>query len=283
MTSPLGRSPIERDETADDRDVRSGQAAGMPDASAHEPPEDIWTAEVARRYDLVHAPMFDPAVVDPAVTLLTELADGRPALEFAIGTGRLALPLSARGTPVTGIELSPSMLSELRAKPGGDDIETFEGDMATLRVPGGFDLVYLVYNTITNLLTQDAQVACFENAAAHLVPGGAFVIETLVPQLQRLPVGERFGVFDATDTHAGIDEYDLVNQRSISHHYHVGSHIEGGGAVFRSEHRYGWPAEYDLMARIAGLELEARWSDWDRSEFTALSTSHISVWRRPAA
>lgn len=248
-----------------------------------EPTQDPWTEEVAQRYDLLHAAKFDPAVVDPAVALLAELADGRPALEFAIGTGRLALPLSDRGIAVAGIERSAAMLNELHAKPGADRIATIEGDMATARAPGAFGLVYLVYNTITNLLTQDAQVACFENAAAHLVPGGVFVIETLVPQLQRLPVGERFGVFDSTETHAGIDEYDLVNQRSISHHYHVGPHVAGGGALFRSEHRYGWPAEYDLMARIAGLELDARWADWDRSPFTDLSTSHVSVWRLPSS
>ncbi len=246
-------------------------------------PVDIWTEDAARRYDLVHAERFESAVLEPTVAVLAELAAGRPALEFAIGTGRVALPLSELGVAVSGIELSPAMLAELDAKAGADRITTVVGDMATTRMPGDFGLVYLVYNTITNLLTQDEQVACFENAAAHLEPGGAFVIETLVPQLQRLPLGERFGVFDTTDTHAGIDEYDLVNQRSTSHHYHVGPHIDGGGAVFRSEHRYGWPAEYDLMARIAGLVPVERWADWDRSEFTATSPSHVSVWRRPAA
>ncbi|TDT15754.1 methyltransferase family protein [Ilumatobacter fluminis] len=229
---------------------------------------------VAPRYDDDCADMFTPEVLEPTVALLAELAGGRPALEFAVGTGRVALPLADAGIEVHGIELSRAMVAEMRAKPGGDAIPVTIGDMATTRIGGEFGLVYLVFNTITNLLTQNEQVDCFRNAAAHLVPGGCFVIETGVPRIQDLPRGERFLAFDAGDEHGGIDEYDVVGQRLVSHHYRTGD----CAGRFSSEHRWAWPAEYDLMARIAGLRLRDRWADWHRSPFTDTSRTHISVW-----
>lgn len=240
---------------------------------------ELWSAQMAATYDDDVATMFQPAAVDPAVSFLAALAGDGRALELAVGTGRIALPLAERGVEVDGIEMSPPMIDVLHAKPGSERVRVTEGDMSTTRVDGTFSVVYLVFNTITNLLTQDAQVACFENAAAHLQPGGSFVIETGVPVLQRIPVGERFAPFDVSDDHIGIDEYDIVNQISISHHV-----TTRAGVASRSSgrFRYAWPAEYDLMARIAGLDPAERWADWQRSPFTATSTSHISVWRKPA-
>ncbi len=239
---------------------------------------DIWGDEVAADYDASSPEMFDETVLTPTVDFLAELArDGR-ALEFAIGTGRVGLPLSARGVDVAAIELSPSMVGQLTSKPGADRIPVTIGDMATTRVDGTFSLVYLVFNTITNLLTQDEQVECFCNASRHLDVGGHFVIEVLVPRLQRLQPGETYVPFDVSEDHLGFDEYDVLNQRLVSHHYWVG---DGRSAKFDSPHRYAWPAEYDLMARIAGMSLVERWADWDRAPFTAESTSHVSVWRKP--
>lgn len=240
----------------------------------------MFDERVARTYDEDSAEMFSAEVLVPTVDFLAELAAGRPALELAAGTGRVALPLSARGVDVSGIELSPAMAAQMEAKPGAEHVPIAIGDMATTRVEGTFGLVYLVYNTITNLLTQDEQVACFRNAAAHLEIGGHFVIEVFVPALRRLPVGGRFVVFDVSDGHVGVDEYDVVNQTLTSHHYWIS---EGRAEVFDSPHRYGWPAEYDLMAHIAGLELRERWSDWRRRPFTADSTSHVSVWQKTTA
>lgn len=234
---------------------------------------------IAARYDDPADPMNSPAVVDPAVDRLEALAGGGRVLEFAIGTGRIAVPLRSRGVDVQGIEISEPMVVVLRAKPDAAGIEVTMGDMATTRVEGAFSLVYLVYNTITNLLEQEEQVACFVNAAAHLVDGGRFVIETGVPRLRRLGVGETFLPFDVSEGHIGIDEFDVVNQRLTSHHYWP----RDGAASFSSTHRYAWPAEYDLMARIAGLSLESRWAGWDGAPFTADSTSHVSVWRKGRA
>ncbi|REK11562.1 MAG: class I SAM-dependent methyltransferase [Actinobacteria bacterium] len=232
---------------------------------------------LARTYDADTAEMFAPDVLDPTVDFLTELAARRRVLEFAIGTGRVALPLSANGVDVAGIELSRAMVEQLAKKPGAERIQVVIGDMATTRVEGDFGLVYLVYNTITNLLTQEEQVACFLNAAAHLESGGHFVLEVGVPALRRLPPGETLVAFDVSDNHVGVDEYDVVNQRLTSHH-----HWSPGGAArtFQSAHRYVWPAECDLMARIAGLSFRERWSDWHRAPFTSDSTSHISVWEK---
>ncbi len=245
-------------------------------------PNDIFDAAVARTYDAASADRFRPEVLGPTVDVLADLADlaradhGAPgdALEFAIGTGRVALPLRGRGIDVHGIEISHAMVAELVSKPGGAEIPVTIGDMATTRLGRTFGLVYLVFNTIQNLLTQNEQVACFANAAVHLRPGGRFVVETGVPGLRRLPPGERFVAFEATAEHIGVDEYEPSRQRLTSHHVWPPS-----GTTFDSEHRYVWPSELDLMARLAGLELVHRWEDWNRSPFTDESTGHVSVWR----
>jgi SAM-dependent methyltransferase len=234
---------------------------------------------VAARYDDTESTRFARGEIDAAADLLAELAAGGRALEFAIGTGRIALPLAARGVDVAGIELSRAMVARLRDKPGGADIPVVIGDMATATIDGPFSLVYLVYNTIENLTSQDAQVACFRNAAAHLSPGGCFLIEVGVPGLQHLPVGATHEVFHASDDYWGIDEYDVVNQRLISHH------IENDGGAFRRvsmPFRYAWPAEFDLMAQIAGMAFRDRWAGWRREPFTAESRRHVSVWQTPA-
>ena len=241
--------------------------------------DNIWDERVAAAYDATSAEMFADEVLGPTVDVLADLAARGPALEFAIGTGRVGLALAARGVEVHGIELSKPMVDRLRAKPGGDALPVTIGDMATTRVDGEFALVYLVFNTITNLLTQDTQVACFRNASAHLAAGGRFLIEVFVPSLQRLPQGETFLPFDVTPGHIGIDEFDVVNQRLVSHHYWVRN---GRAETFDSPHRYAWPAEYDLMARLAGMTLRHRWSDWTRAPFTSTSTAHISVWEKDA-
>jgi SAM-dependent methyltransferase len=221
--------------------------------------------------------MFAPSVVDPAVDFLAGLAGEGDALEFGIGTGRIALPLAQRGVRVKGIDLSEAMVERLRAKPGGAEIQVEIGDFATTTIAGSFTLAYLVFNTINNLTTQDAQVACFENAAAHLEPGGCFVIEVGVPSLQRLPPGETVRPFRVTPTRLGFDEYDIAAQGLISHHFRVvGDRLEARSIPFR----YVWPAELDLMARIAGMTLRERWSGWEREPFTSESTKHISVWEK---
>ena len=242
-------------------------------------PENHFGEEVAQRYDMSSADMFDPAVVDPAVDFLAELAGDGAALELGIGTGRIALPLAERGVRVHGIDLSEAMVSKLREKPGAERIEVAIGDFATTRVDGTFSLAYLVFNTIGNLTTQEAQVACFENAAAHLEPGGCFVIEVGVPGLRALPPGERFEMFDFSAEHIGIDEYDVENQGLISHHL---SPAEGSWKLVSMPFRYVWPAELDLMARLAGMTLRERWSGWKREPFTSESRKHVSVWEKPA-
>ena len=241
--------------------------------------DGIFDASVAATYDADCVEMFEPAVLGPTIDLLAGLAEGGRALELASGTGRVALPLRERGVEVHGIELSRAMTAVLAAKPGGDELPVTIGDMTTTQAAGSFRLVYLVFNTVNNLVTQDAQVACFANAAAHLEPGGRFLIEVGVPALQRLPPGERLVIFDAGDNHIGIDEYDVVNQGLISHHYLVGG---GRAETAHVPFRYVWPSELDLMARMAGMELEHRWADWTRRPFTAESTSHVSVWRKPS-
>jgi SAM-dependent methyltransferase len=239
---------------------------------------DYFDEPVAARYDAELGELGEPSQIDAAVDFLVEHARGGTALELGIGTGRIALPLRERGVEVAGIDLSEAMVARLRAKPGGDAIDVAIGDFAHTQVAGQFRLAYLVFNTIANLTDQDEQVACFRNAAAHLEPGGRFVIELLVPDLQRLPAGERFRPFTVTSTHLGIDEYDVVNQGLISHHYRIGD----GEATLRSyPFRYAWPAELDLMAQLAGMRLLERWTDWDRSPFTAESAKHISVWAKP--
>jgi SAM-dependent methyltransferase len=243
--------------------------------------EDIWDTEVARGYDTPGTGMFAPEVLGPAVDRLAELAGDGPALEFAIGTGRVAIPLSGRGVPVTGIELSRPMIEQLRAKADEAAIPVIAGDMATTRAPGSYTLVYLVYNTISNLLTQREQVACFRNAARHLTPGGRFVIELEVPELRRLPPGQQATVFTAEPGYIGLDTYDVLHQRLVSHHFTFGTGRQA--RLLRSPHRYIWPAELDLMGQLAGFELESRHADWAGAEFTAESRSHVSVYRLPVA
>jgi SAM-dependent methyltransferase len=242
-------------------------------------PEDYFGEHVAARYDETSAEMFDPAVVDPAVDFLAGLAGHGAALELGIGTGRIALPLARRGVEVHGIDLSEAMVARLRAKPGAERIGVTVGDFATTTVEGRFSLAYLVFNTINNLTTQDEQVACFQNAAAHLEPGGCFVIEVGVPALQRLPPGETVRAFTVSASRLGFDEYDVVSQGLISHHYTV---VDGRLEVASVPFRYVWPSELDLMARLAGMRLRERWSGWRREPFTSDSTRHVSVWEKPA-
>jgi SAM-dependent methyltransferase len=237
-----------------------------------------WTSAEAERYDAEEHDMTSPAVLGPTVDFLAELAGEGRALEFAIGTGRVGVPLHERGVRVVGIELSEPMVAVLRRKVDEKALPVTIGDMATTRVPGEFSLVYLVYNTISNLLTQDEQVECFRNAARHLAPGGRFVIELGVPPLRWLPPGQVAVPFDVSDRHLGFDTFELAEQVLTSHHFtRVGDSYRRG----TSRHRYAWPAELDLMARIAGLELEQRVADWDGSPFTDDSTKHVSVWRKP--
>lgn len=247
-------------------------------------PADGWFGEtVAARYDDGRGREYDPDEIERTVDVLAGLAGGGAALELAIGTGRIAAPLARRGIRIHGIELSRAMAARIADKPGADAIEVTIGDMTVMRVPGEYTLAYLVFNTINNLTTQDAQVACFENAAAHLAPGGRFVVEVGVPELRRLPPGQDtvpFHVDVGPDGggQVGFDRYDVVSQRFTSNHVSV----EGGEGRFRHiPFRYVWPAELDLMARLAGLRLEHRWADWDRTPFTADSDGHVSVWIKP--
>jgi SAM-dependent methyltransferase len=242
--------------------------------------ENYFGGDVAAHYDDWYADQADPAVVAPIVDFLADLAGDGAALEFGVGTGRIALPLATRGVRVHGVELSEAMAERLRGKPGAERVGVTIGDFATTRVEGSFTLVYVLVNTIMNLTTQDEQVTCFENAAAHLEPGGRFVIEVLVPGLQRLPPGERFQPFDVGPTHVGVDEYDVARQGLVSHHYWI---EDGRLQVESPPFRYVWPSELDLMARLAGMALRERWSDWTREPFTSESTQHVSVWEKPRA
>lgn len=240
-------------------------------------PENNFGESVAKTYEAKWPELFKPSVIGPTVSFLAELAGSGAALELGIGTGRIALPLSRRGVRVHGIELSPAMVTELRTKPGAENVGVTIGDFATTRVDGTFALAYLVRNTITNLTTQDEQVECFRNVAAQLEPGGCFVIENYIPQLQRLPPGETIHPFVVTPAHLGFEEYDIASQIAFSHHYWV---VDGQLEFRSSPHRYVWPSELDLMARLAGMTLRERWSDWNREPFTSGSRSHISVWQR---
>jgi SAM-dependent methyltransferase len=227
-------------------------------------PENLFTGRIAETYDLESSDMYEPAVLERTVRFLADAARGGAVLEFGIGTGRVALPLRQRGVEVQGIDISADMVAQLRAKPGADGIPVAVGDFATTKVPGTFSLVYLVYNAISNLTTQDEQVECFRNAAEHLGPDGRLVIELWIPDLRRFPPGAVALPFDVGPSHLGFDE--IVGTDRV--------------ARFDSPYRYVWPAELDLMARIAGMRLRERWTDWDRSPFTSESPKHISVWER---
>lgn len=240
---------------------------------------DVWDEQTAATYDEDAAEMFAPHVVDPVVDFLARLAGAGRALEFAIGTGRIGIPLLRRGVPVSGVELSAAMAARLRAKVGDDDLHVVVGDMATTRVEGDFSLVYVLWNSIANLRTQHEQVECFRNAARHLVPGGRFVVELFVPALRRLPPGQRAVPFEVSEDRAGFDTYDTAEQACHSHHY---ARLPDGTLRHRVGHfRYIWPAECDLMAQLAGMTLEDRFEDWRRRPFTSESEGHVSVWRRP--
>ena len=242
-------------------------------------PEDHFGEQVAERYDDSAADMFDPAVVDPVVDFLAELAGDGAALELGIGTGRIALPLAERGIRVHGIDLSEAMVARLRAKPGADRIGVTIGDFATTTVDETFALAYVVFNTIGNLTTQEAQLACFRNVAAHLEPSGCFVVEIGIPELRRLPPSDTMRVFHASPMHWGIDEYDVANQGLTSHHF---TFVDGRFQLVSMPFRYVWPAELDLMAQMAGMELRERWAGWKREPFTSDSTEHVSVWQKKA-
>ncbi len=242
---------------------------------------DVWTEQTAATYDADSAEQFAAEVLDPTVDLLARLAGDGPALELAVGTGRVALALDARGVSVTGIELSVPMADRLRAKDPGGRVPVLVGDMATTVAPGAgdFSLVYLVWNSISNLRTQAEQVQCFRNAARHLRPGGRFVIDLWVPPLQRMSPGSDAVPMVMGEDHLVVDTYDLVTQECASHHYRTrpdGTVHHGVGHF-----RYIWPMECDLMAQLAGLELESRWTDWSGAPFTATSEAHVSVWRKP--
>jgi SAM-dependent methyltransferase len=243
-------------------------------------PEDYFGEHVAERYDESAADMFEPAVVDPVVDFLADLAGHGAALELGIGTGRIALPLTQRGIRVHGIDLSEAMVARLRAKPGAEKIGVTIGDFATTTVEGTFSVAYLVFNTINNLTTQEEQIGCFQHVGAHLEPGGCFVIEVGVPGLQRLPPGETVRAFNVSATRLGFDEYDVVSQGLISHHYSI---VDAKLEVLSIPFRYVWPSELDLMARLAGMTLRERWSGWKREPFTSDSTKQVSVWEKTAS
>jgi len=240
-------------------------------------PEDHFGTHVADRFDERYAHQADPSVVGPVVDFLADLAGDGDALELGVGTGRIALPLARRGVRVHGLDLSEAMVAKLRAKPDGDRIAVTIGDFATTRVDGTFAVAYLVVNTIMNLTTQEEQVACFRNVAAHLERGGCFVIEVMVPGLRRLPPGERLQPFDVSRTHVGVDEYDVARQGLVSHHYWI---EDGEVEVLSPPFRYVWPSELDLMAQLAGMTLRERWGDWAREPFTSESDKHVSVWEK---
>lgn len=241
----------------------------------------LWDERAAQEYDTPGEGMFAEEVLRPTIERLTELAEGGRAVEFAIGTGRVAIPLAAAGVAVTGIELSHAMIARLREKVGEGEIPVVQGDMTTASAGRGFSLAILVFNTIANLLTQDEQVECFRNAARHLAPGGRFVIELWVPQLRALAPGHMGTVEVSEPGYILVDTYDTLRQQVISHHVRFGSDIADGhdARISRTPHRYIWPSELDLMARLSGFELETRWCDWNRGAFTAESRSHVSVYR----
>jgi SAM-dependent methyltransferase len=241
-------------------------------------PQNQFVGPVAEGYDGASPEMYVPALLEATADFLAAEARGGSALEFGIGTGRVALPLSQRGVQVCGIDISADMIEQLRRKPGSEAITTAVGDFAETVVAGEFSLVYVVYNSICNLLEQSEWVQSFRNAARHLSPGGRFVMELWVPDLRRFPPGAAAVPFDVSPHHLGFDTLDVANQRGVSHHYFF---RDGQVERLQGEFRYAWPAELDLMAQIGGMTLRERWADWDRSPFTSDSPKHISVWERP--
>ena len=260
-------------------DPSSCRAADLGDGIWHNGvvPENYFDERIAKSYEEKWPDLYTPEMINPAVAFLLDLAGAGPALELGIGTGRIALPLSQRGVVVHGIELSRAMVEQLQTKAGSEEIGVTIGDFSTARVKGTFTLAYLIRNTITNLTSQEQQVACFRNVAAHLEPGGCFVIEVYVPELRRLPPGETVHAFTVTPAHLGFEEYDVATQIAHSHHYWV---VDGQLETFSAPFRYVWPSELDLMAQIAGMRLRERWSDWDRAPFTSESRGHVSVWEK---
>ncbi|MBD1544583.1 class I SAM-dependent methyltransferase [Arthrobacter sp. IA7] len=246
--------------------------------------QQLWDDDTAKRYDTPGEGMFSAEVLGPTVEVLSKLAGDGPAVEFAIGTGRVAIPLAETGVPVSGIELSHAMIARLRQKVGEARIPVVQGDMTEAGAGGNFSLAFLVFNTISNLLTQEEQIRCFQNAARHLAPGGCFVVELWVPQLRSLPPGHGGTVEVSEPGYLLVDTYDVLHQHVISHHVRFGAELSDGrdARIARTPHRYIWPSELDLMARLAGFELESRWADWDRSVFSAESRSHVSVYRLAA-
>ena len=241
-------------------------------------PQNQFVGSVAERYDADWTEMFEPVLLNATAGFLADEARGGRALEFGIGTGRVAIPLSQRGVQVHGIDISADMINQLRRKPGAAAIDTTVGDFAETVVAGKFSVVYVVFNSISNLLDQAEWVQTFRNAARHLQPAGRFVMELWVPNLRRFPPGAVAIPFDVGPDHLGFDTLDIATQRCVSHHYYVRS---GQVDYIAGEGRYAWPAELDLMAEIAGMSLAQRWADWDRSPFTSDSTKHISVWEQP--
>jgi SAM-dependent methyltransferase len=242
--------------------------------------DGYFSERVASRYDDSSAEMFEPGVVGAVVDVLAELAAGGRALELGIGTGRIALPLAARGVPVHGIDLSRAMVARLREKPGGNAIGVTIGDFATAQVDGSFRVAYLVFNTIMNLTTQEAQVACFRNVAAHLEPGGCFAIEVMVPDLRRLPPGQNAVPFHVSQTSWAFDVYDVATQAMSSNYVDIS---DDGAEYSYFPFRYVWPSELDLMAQLAGMRLCERWAGWTREPFTSESRQHVSIWEKPAS
>jgi SAM-dependent methyltransferase len=260
-----------------DNGYMRGHSYGMDPAKIWD--VDLRDVEIAQGYDKPGIGLFAPEVLGPTVDRLAELASGGRALEFGIGTGRVAVPLSQRGVPVTGIDLSRPMIDQLRTKADEATIPVIIGDMATAVAPGEYRLVYLVYNTIANFQTQAEQVECFRNAARHLIPGGRFVVELWVPELRKLPPGQHAMVFQCEPGYIGVDTYDVLRQHVVSHHFLFDDGRQAW--ISRCPCRYIWPAELDLMAQLAGFTLETRHADWAGAEFTADRRSHVSVYRIP--
>jgi SAM-dependent methyltransferase len=242
--------------------------------------EPIFDARIAAIDAAADTGMHRQEIVAATVEFLAQLSGDGPALEFGIGTGRIAVPLAERGVAVSGIDISPHMVAKLRERAVGRDIPVSIGDISTTKVDGSFSLVYAIWNTFINLLTQDEQVACFDNAAGHLRPGGYFVTDTMspLPDLRRLPPGETARPFSIEADAFGFDEFELVDQHVTSHHYWI---EDGLMQHWSSPCRYVWPSELDLMARMAGLTLHGRYADWDHAPLSAESSTVISVWQKP--